>query len=153
MGALSQTQARLALRVYASMLDGFKFGDSEDEIVRKKKGIRHIIRIAGPEVYKRDIYAIWFIADADLTKGFLAYPEVPEAIKRFNASEMGEKNFCAFAELDKTKKFIRVHTAYVFYTDAYLTLDNYAEANEMLINLSVMNQVFCEELHRSLDNT
>lgn len=149
---LNGTTARLALRIYAQMMDGFKFNDDETEISRKKKGIRQIIRVAGPEVYKRDTYAIWFIADADPTKGFLPNFDIPEAIKRFNA-QMNEKDFGAFAEVDKSKKFIRVLNAYWFWTDAYLTLENYAEAETMLNHITAMNQIFCEELHNSIDET
>jgi hypothetical protein len=132
------------------MLDGFKFGESEDEIVRKKKGVRHLIRVFSMESEGRSNHSIWFIADADPTKGFIPSLDVVEAIKRFNASGIAEKNFIAFGESDKTKKYMRVLNAYHFDTDAYLTLDNYAQTEMMLEHLEIMNQVLCEEIHNSL---
>lgn len=147
---LNQATARLALRVYLSMLDGFKFGESEDEIVRKKNGTRHLIRVFSMEYEGKSATSIWFIADADPTKGFIPSFDVIEAIKRFNSSELAEKNFVAFGESDKTKKYLRIMNAYQFDTDAYLTLENYAQTEMMLDHLAIMNKVLCEEIHKNL---
>lgn len=150
---LNPVTARIALGFYSTLLDGFKQGESEDEIVRKKKGIRHIIRVLTTPVQGVDRTSVWIIADADPTKGFLPNLAVSEAIHRFNDSEMKAKGFSSFAELSKDKKHIRVMNAFFFHTDAYLTPENYAEVDALLIHLSVMNQMFCESIRESISST